>query len=51
MHNPREVHLQAIYKILHYLKATPNKGILFKKSTELSLKAYTNVDYAGLVVD
>ena len=51
MHNPKEVHLQAVYKILHYLKTTPEKGILFKKSNELSLEAYIDVDYTGSIVD
>ena len=51
MHNPKEVHLQVVYKILHYLKTTPEKGILFKKSNELSLEAYIDVDYTGSIVD
>ena len=46
MHNPKEVHLQAVYKLLYYLKATPKKEILFKKIIELSLEAYTDADYA-----
>ena len=29
MHLPHESHMEAIYRILRYLKSTPNKGILF----------------------
>jgi len=47
MHSPKETHLKAVYRTLHYLKGTPSKGILFKKGAELSLEAYTDVDYAG----
>ena len=51
MHNPKETHLQAVHWILHYLKRTPRKGILFKKGTSLKLEAYTDVDYARSIVD
>ena len=51
MHSPKEVHLEAIYKILHYLKFTPGKGILFKKNEELSLEAYTDADWAKSVAN
>ena len=51
MYNPKEVHLQTVYRILHCLEATLGKGILFKKSIELSLEAYIDVDYARSVVD
>ncbi|KAL0396271.1 UNVERIFIED_CONTAM: putative mitochondrial protein, partial [Sesamum calycinum] len=51
MHDPKERHLQALYRILHYLKATPGRGILFKKGKELTLEAYTDEDYAGSVID
>ena len=51
MHNPREVHLQAVYRILHYLKANPGKGILFRRNTGVLLEAYTDADYAGSPVD
>ena len=30
MYDPREVHLQAVYRILYYLKASLRTGILFK---------------------
>lgn len=51
MHNPKEVHLQAAYRLLHYLKETPGQGILFKKNAILILDAYTDADYAGSIVD
>ncbi|RVW38197.1 Retrovirus-related Pol polyprotein from transposon RE1 [Vitis vinifera] len=46
MHDPREPHLQAAYRVLHYLKSNPGKGILFKKNNTLALEAYTDADYA-----
>ena len=51
MHDPREPHLQAAYRVLHYLKGNPRKGILFKENDTLALEAYTDVDYAGSIVD
>ena len=36
MHCPKEVHLQVVYKILHYLKSTPGKEFCFKKNEKLS---------------
>lgn len=41
-------HWQAVHRILHHFKATPWKGILFKRGKELNLEAYTDADYAGL---
>ncbi|RVW74629.1 Retrovirus-related Pol polyprotein from transposon RE1 [Vitis vinifera] len=51
MHDPREPHLQAAYRVLHYLKGNLGKGILFKKNNTLALEAYTDADYAGSLVD
>ncbi|RVW22166.1 hypothetical protein CK203_108848 [Vitis vinifera] len=51
MHDPRELHLQAAYRVLHYLKGNLRKGILFKKNNTLALEAYIDVDYAGSLVD
>ncbi|RVW33059.1 SART-1 family protein DOT2 [Vitis vinifera] len=47
MHDPREPHLQTAYKVLHYLKGNPGKGILFKKNNTLALEAYTDADCVG----
>ena len=51
MHSPKEVHLQAVNRVLQYLKRTPGKGILFKRGAVLVLEAYTDADYAGSVID
>ena len=51
MHDPREIHLQATYRILHYLKAHPRKGILFKKTSNITLAIYTDADFAGSPLD
>ncbi|RVW86032.1 Retrovirus-related Pol polyprotein from transposon RE1 [Vitis vinifera] len=51
MHDPREPHLQTAYKVLHYLKGNPGKGILFKKNNTLALEAYTDADCVGSLVD
>ena len=40
MHNPKEVHLQAVVQVLQYLKRKPGKGILFRKGEKMSLEAY-----------
>lgn len=50
IHSPKELHLKVIYRILHYLKSTPRKGILFQKNEKLSLRAYTDVDWVGSMV-
>lgn len=61
MHAPTTVHLEAVYKILRYLKKNPSMGLLYKKSDTLQVEAYiddtllvegyTNVDCAGSMTD
>lgn len=53
MHDPREVHLQAVYRILHYLKAHIGRGLMFTKTqnSELDICVYTDADFAGSQVD
>jgi len=51
MHDPRERHLQAVDRIIHYLKASQGKGLLFKKGEKLFMKVHTDADYAGSIVD
>ena len=51
MHDPREIHLQAVYRVLHYLKAHLGKGILFKKTSDIALAIYTDADFVGSPLD
>ena len=51
MHDPRKPHLQAIDRVLCYLKGTAEKRILFKQNNFLESEAYIDTNYAGTVVD
>ena len=51
MHSPYKKHLEAVYRILRYLKGTPSKGLLFQKIIQQNIEAYTDVDWAGSIID
>ena len=49
--NPKETHLQVVKRIFKYLKGTQNYGLWYPRDTDLTLHAYTDVDWAGSVDD
>ena len=51
MNNPTEEHMQAVYRILRYLKLTPGQGFFFEKTSDRYLKIFTDADWAGSPVD
>lgn len=51
MHDPRTSHLDAVNRILRYLKSCPGKGILFSRNGHLSIEGYTDADWAGCLDD
>lgn len=51
MHNPQEKHLEAVNRILRYLKRTPGKGLFFIKTNERKVEAFTDADWACSVND
>ncbi|RVW95943.1 Retrovirus-related Pol polyprotein from transposon TNT 1-94 [Vitis vinifera] len=52
MHNLGEQHMNAIMRILRYLKNAPGKRILFAKNVDhQSIEVYTDADWAGAVDD
>ncbi|RVW68568.1 Retrovirus-related Pol polyprotein from transposon RE1 [Vitis vinifera] len=44
MHSPKESHLEALYKILRYLKGSLRRGLLFKKDDNKKVEIYTDAD-------
>ena len=44
MHAPSEEHMNAVYRILRYLKNAPGKGLLFSKHDGLNIEGYTDSD-------
>jgi hypothetical protein len=51
MHNPSEDHMDAVIRILRYLKASPGKGLMFSKNSHLEINGYTDTDWAGSISD
>jgi hypothetical protein len=47
MHDPREPHLTAMKRILHYLHGTSNTGLLLRRSSSSDFVVYTDVDWTG----
>jgi hypothetical protein len=47
MHDPREPHLTAMKRTLHYLRGTLDYGILLRRSASSELTVYTDADWAG----
>lgn len=51
MHNPSECHMDAIIRILRYLKSAPRKGLMFSMDNHLDVSEYTDADWAGCITD
>jgi len=47
MQNPKAPHLQALHHTLSYIKGTLGQGILLKASSQLSLQAFLDSDWAS----
>jgi hypothetical protein len=51
MHSPRTAHMDAVTRILRYLKGCPGKGLLYTKQGNLQVECYTDADWAGSLDD
>lgn len=47
-HEPRQSHATAVKMIVRYLAGTKDKGVIFKRPTELTVDCYVDADFAGL---
>jgi hypothetical protein len=48
---PKESHVLAVKRIFRYLKGTEEFGLWYPKGKDISLIAYTDVDWAGCIDD
>jgi len=51
IHDPRKKYMQVVPRILQYLKATPGRGILFKRGEKMTMETYADTDYTGSLTD
>lgn len=51
MHSPHEQHLEAVYRILRYLKSSLGKGLSFGKNEQRGIEVHTNADWVGSISD
>jgi hypothetical protein len=51
MQTPRKPHLDAVRRILRYIKHTLHCGIFYEAKSKLQVHGYTDVDWAGNVSD
>jgi len=51
MHCPSKDHMDAVVRILWYLKSAPGKGLMFSKNDHLDIEGYTDADWAGNLSD
>ena len=47
MHSPRTPHLEAVHRILRYLKGNPGKGIKMENNSSNEICGYSDADWAG----
>ncbi|KAI3759441.1 hypothetical protein L6452_07265 [Arctium lappa] len=47
MHQPQKAHMEAVLRIIRYLKGTAGHGVLFRSNGHLETQLYTDADWAG----
>ncbi|KAJ0617172.1 putative RNA-directed DNA polymerase [Helianthus annuus] len=50
MHKPTQVHLDIALRLLRYLKQSPGKGIMFRKTDNLDITGYVDSDWGKCLV-
>ena len=51
MNDPKEEHLEAVYRILRYSKLTLAKGLMFRKTEDRGIKVYSDADWVRSILD
>lgn len=50
IHDPREFFVLVIEKVLQYLKGTPLRRLLFKRTNDMIIEIFTYVNYVGSII-
>jgi hypothetical protein len=51
MLDPKSSHMEAVYRILRYLKSCPGKDLLYTKQENLQVECYIDADWPGSLDD
>ncbi|CAK9158417.1 unnamed protein product [Ilex paraguariensis] len=51
MHYPSEAHMNAVTRILRYLKFSNGKGLMYSENDHLNIDGYTDADWARNISD
>ncbi|CAN6710150.1 unnamed protein product [Malus baccata var. baccata] len=51
MHSPSKAHMNAMTRILRYLKMAPGRSLVFSNNGHLNFEGYTDADWAGSITD
>jgi hypothetical protein len=51
IHDPRTRHMDAVIRIIIYLKGCPGQGLLYSPNGNLQVECYIDVDWAGALDD
>ena len=51
MHCPSKDRMDAVMRILRYLKSSPKKGLMFSKNDHLNVDGYIDADWARNITD
>ena len=51
MHCPSKDRMDAVMRILRYLKSSPGKGLMFSKNDHLNVDGYIDADWARNITD
>ncbi|KAM1912364.1 hypothetical protein ACFX14_000440 [Malus domestica] len=51
MHSPSEAHMDAVTRILRYLKMAPSRSMFFSKNGHLNVEGYTDANWVGSITD
>ena len=46
MHASCEKHMEAVHRILRYLKSAPREGLMLYKNSHLEVEGYADADWA-----